>query len=280
MKNLTYLFYLLPILFYAQDDLLDGLEPDQSTTVTSTWKSLKVVNFETTKLVAKNEFQLIISHRFGSVENGFDDLFGLDQAVTRFQFVYGLTDWMHIEASRSSFNKTYQLASKFKLKQQETTGFPFSISAFTAVDINTGLDKEVLPKIEFENRLGYTAQVIIARKISKKLSAQISPTLFHENFVSYDPQDNTQYALGLGARYKLTNRWSINADYGYHLNRADGSPFVNPLSVGFDLETGGHVFQLHFTNSQPMLTNGFLSQGTGDWTDGRFFFGFNLVRVF
>ncbi|MEP6109168.1 DUF5777 family beta-barrel protein, partial [Nonlabens ulvanivorans] len=192
----------------------------------------------------------------------------------------GLTDWMHIEASRSSFNKTYQLASKFKLKEQETTGFPFSISAFTAVDINTGLDKEVLPKIEFENRLGYTAQVIIARKISKKLSAQISPTLFHENFVSYDPQDNTQYALGLGARYKLTNRWSINADYGYHLNRADGSPFVNPLSIGFDLETGGHVFQLHFTNSQPMLTNGFLSQGTGDWTDGRFFFGFNLVRVF
>ncbi|MEP6108582.1 DUF5777 family beta-barrel protein, partial [Nonlabens ulvanivorans] len=90
MKNLTYLFYLLPILLYAQDDLLDGLEPDQSTTVTSTWKSLKVVNFETTKLVAKNEFQLIISHRFGSVENGFDDLFGLDQAVTRFQFVYGL----------------------------------------------------------------------------------------------------------------------------------------------------------------------------------------------
>ncbi len=280
MKKLTYLLLLAPALLFAQDDLLEGLEPEDDTTVTSTWKSLKVVNFETTKLVAKNEFQLIISHRFGSVENAFEDLFGLDQAVTRFQFIYGLTDWMHIEASRSSLSKTYQLASKLRLAQQETTGFPFSISAFTAIDINQGLDKDIFPKLEFENRLGYTAQLIIARKISKKLSAQISPTLFHENFVSYDPQNNTQYALGIGARYKLTNRWSINTDYGYHLNRASGSPFVNPLSVGFNLETGGHVFQLHFTNAQPMLTNGFLGQGTGDWGDGRFFFGFNLVRVF
>ncbi len=282
MKNLTYL--LLPLLFssfsYAQDDLLDGLEPEVDNVVTSTWKSLKVVNFETTKLVAPGEFQLIISHRFGSVENGFDDLFGLDQANTRFQFVYGLTDWMHIEASRSSLNKVYQLAGKFKLASQKVNGFPLTISAFTATDVNTGLDKEIFPKLEFENRLGYTAQLIVARKFSKKLSAQISPTLFHENFVQFDPQDNTQYALGIGARYKLTNRWSFNADYGAHLNRADDSPFVNPLSIGFDLETGGHVFQLHFTNAQPMLTNGFLSQGTGDWLDGRFFFGFNLVRVF
>lgn len=280
MKKLTYLLLLFTAIINAQDDLLEGLEPETDDTVTSTWKSLKVVNFETTKLVAPGEFQLIIAHRFGSVENGFDDLFGLDQAVTRFQFVYGLTDWMHIEASRSSFSKTYQLAGKFRLAQQKNNGFPFSISAFTATDVNTGLEKDIFPKLEFENRLGYTAQLIIARKVSKRLSAQISPTLFHENFVSFDPQDNTQYALGIGARYKLTNRWSINADYGAHLNRADDSPFVNPLSIGFDLETGGHVFQLHFTNAQPMLVNGFLSQGTGDWLDGRFFFGFNLVRVF
>lgn len=280
MKKRICVFAFLPLFTLAQDDLLEGLEPEIEKTVESTWKSLKVVNFETTKLVAKNEFQLIIAHRFGSVENGIDDLFGMDNAVSRFQFVYGLTDWMHIEASRSSFSKTYQLASKFKLKDQATTGFPFSVAAFTALDINTGLEKEILPRLQFENRLGYTAQLVIARKISRRLSAQMSPTFFHQNYVDFDAQDNSQYALGMGARYKLTNRWSLNADYGYHLNRADGSPFVNPLSVGFDLETGGHVFQLHFTNAQPMLTNGFLSQGTGDWGEGRFFFGFNLVRVF
>ncbi|WP_339685799.1 DUF5777 family beta-barrel protein [uncultured Nonlabens sp.] len=281
MKHLSTLFvFLTALIAVGQEDLLEGLEPEIDQEVVATWKSLKVVNFETTKLVAPKEFQLIISHRFGSVENGIDDLFGMDNAVTRFQFAYGLTEWMHVEASRTGFNKTYQLATKFKLKKQIEEGFPFSIALFTAMDANTELDKSIFPKLEFIDRLGYTAQFIVARKISKRLSAQLSPTLFHQNFVTFDPQDNTQYAMGLGARYKLTNRWSLNADYGYHLNRADGSPFVNPLSIGVDLETGGHVFQMHFTNAQPMLTNGFLSQATGDWTKGRFYFGFNLVRVF
>lgn len=281
MKHLSTLFVFLSALIAgAQEDLLEGLDPEKDQEVIATWKSLKVVNFETTKLVAPKEFQLIISHRFGSVENGIDDLFGMDNAVTRFQFAYGLTEWMHVEASRTGFNKTYQLATKFKLKKQQEEGVPFSMALFTAIDANTELDKSIYPKLEFIDRLGYTAQFIIARKISKRLSAQLSPTLFHQNFVAFDPQDNTQYAMGLGARYKLTNRWSLNADYGYHLNRADGSPFVNPLSIGVDLETGGHVFQMHFTNAQPMLTNGFLSQATGDWTEGRFYFGFNLVRVF
>jgi opacity protein-like surface antigen len=281
MKHLsTLVLFLTALIAGAQEDLLEGLDPEIDQEVIATWKSLKVVNFETTKLVAPKEFQLIISHRFGSVENGIDDLFGMDNAVTRFQFAYGLTEWMHVEASRTGFNKTYQLATKFKLKKQIEEGFPFSIALFTAMDANTELDKSIYPKLEFIDRLGYTAQFIVARKISKRLSAQLSPTLFHQNFVTFDPQDNTQYAMGLGARYKLTNRWSLNADYGYHLNRADGSPFVNPLSIGVDLETGGHVFQMHFTNAQPMLTNGFLSQATGDWTEGRFYFGFNLVRVF
>jgi hypothetical protein len=282
MKYLSALFICLFTIFstLAQEDLLEGYGQEEDKTVIATWKSLKVVNFETTKLVALKEFQMVISHRFGSVENGIDDLFGMDNAVTRFQFVYGLTEWMHIEASRTSFNKTYQLATKFKLKRQVREGFPFSIALFTALDTNTELDRVIYPKLEFVDRLGYTAQFIIARKISKRFSAQLSPTLFHQNFVPFDPQDNTQFAIGLGARYKLTNRWSINADYGAHLNRANESPFVNPLSVGVDLETGGHVFQMHFTNAQPMLTNGFLSQGTGDWLEGRFYFGFNLVRVF
>lgn len=281
LKKIIYpLFLCYSILSSGQDDLLEGLDIEEDKSVVSTWKSLKVVNFETTKLVAPKEFQFIVSHRFGSVENGIDDLFGLDNAVTRFQFVYGLTEWMHIEASRTSYNKTYQLATKLKLKDQIKQGFPFSISLFSAVDTNTELDKVIYPKLQFIDRLGYTTQLIIARKVSKRLSAQISPTLFQQNFVPLDNQDNLQYAVGLGARYKLTNRWSLNADYGYHLNRADGSPFVNPLSIGVDIETGGHVFQMHFTNAQPMLTNGFLSEGTGDWLDGRFFFGFNLVRVF
>ena len=106
------------------------------------------------------------------------------------------------------------------------------------------------------------------------------PTYFYEGYVDYAPQDNSQFALGLGARYKLGDRWGLNLDYGWHLNRADGSPFVNPLSIGVDIETGGHVFQLHFTNAQPTFESGFLGNAVGDWSEGNIYFGFNLSRVF
>ena len=128
--------------------------------------------------------------------------------------------------------------------------------------------------------MGYTVQAIIARKFNKNLSLEFIPTFFYQNLV-FDPnQDNSQYALGFGGRYKLNKRWSLNADYGLHLNRSSSSPFRNPLSIGVDIETGGHVFQMHFTNSQAMNANGFLGEATGNWGDGDIYFGFNLSRVF
>jgi hypothetical protein len=146
--------------------------------------------------------------------------------------------------------------------------------------INTALEKDNLPKLEFKHRLGYTAQILISRKVSTNLSLELAPTFFHDNYVAINDQDNSQYALGLGGRYKLGKRWSLNMDYGWHLNRASDSPFKNPFSIGVDLETGGHVFQMHFTNAQAMNTNGFLGQATGDWGDGDIYFGFNLTRIF
>ena len=153
------------------------------------------------------------------------------------------------------------------------------------------LKEEDFPKLQFENRLSYVAQVLISRKFSEKLSLEIAPSVFHENtlrdllddnnaLILPNPQDNTQFAIGLGGRYKLTNRWSVNVDYAAHLNRASQSNYKNPLSIGVDLETGGHVFQMHFTNAQAMHETGYLGQTVGDWSDGKIAFGFNLVRVF
>lgn len=164
--------------------------------------------------------------------------------------------------------------------RQKENGFPFTIVAFNSILVNTALEKENLPKLEFRDRLGYTVQLLLSKKVSSKLSLEVAPTFFHDNFVAYNEQHNSQYAIGLGGRQKLGKRWSINLDYGWHLNRADGSPFRNPLSIGFDLETGGHVFQMHFSNAQAMNTNGFIGQATGDWSDGNIYFGFNLSRVF
>jgi len=282
MKYLNLLILLFPLITFSQDDLLDEIDTDplDENYVTAAFKGLKVVNFESTKLVAKKELTFVVAHRFGSVKNGFDTFLGLDDAVTRLNFIYGINDNINISLSRSSFQKIYEGAIKYKFLKQKNNGFPFTVVGYNSILINTALDKANLPKLEFKNRMGYTTQLLIAKKINKNLSLELAPTFFHDNFVIDNNQDNSQYALGIGGRQKLTKRWSLNADYGWHLNRSDTSPFKNPLSIGFDLETGGHVFQLHFTNAQAMNTNGFLGQATGDWADGDFYFGFNLSRVF
>ncbi|MFT4612380.1 MAG: hypothetical protein ACI9OT_001764 [Gammaproteobacteria bacterium] len=276
------LIFLCPILIIAQDDLLDEIDTEiiDNQFSIAAFKGLKIVNFESTKLVAKQELTLIVSHRFGSIENGLDSFFGLDDAVTRLNFVYGISDGFNIGLSRSSFQKIYQTSFKYRLFRQQDNGFPFTIVGFNSILINTALEKDNLPKIEFKDRLGYTTQLLISRKVNTNFSYELAPTYFHDNYVQQNNQDNSQFALGLGARHKLTKRLSINADYGWHLNRAKNSPFKNPLSIGIDLETGGHVFQMHFSNAQAMNTNGFLGQATGDWSDGNIYFGFNLSRVF
>ncbi|WP_295982487.1 DUF5777 family beta-barrel protein [uncultured Algibacter sp.] len=282
MKYLLLFLFCYPVLTYSQNDLLEDIDSESRDTsyVIAAFKGLKVVNFESTKLVYKNEFTLVVSHRFGSIENGFDTFFGLDNAVTRLNFIYGITDAFNIGVSRSSFLKVYDVTVKYRLKRQEKNGFPFTIVGFNALLINTALDKQNLPFLEFKHRLGYTAQFLISRKINTDFSLELAPTFFHDNYVAIDEQKNSQYALGFGGRYKLGKRWSINADYGWHLNRANNSPYKNPLSIGFDLETGGHVFQMHFSNAQAMNANGFLGQAEGNWSDGNIYFGFNLSRTF
>ena len=295
MKKITFLLFLFPILLFSQDDLLDELESEAviDNTVTAAFKGLKVVNFESTKLASKKALYFVVSHRFGSVKNGFDDFFGLDNAVTQLKFIYGVNDWLNIGVARSSLLKKYGMHAKYRVLRQEDGGFPFNIVGYNLVTINTALDKDLLPKLEFSDRLTYTSQILISRKVSEKLSLLVAPTFIHENLatrstqtnavnevVSIFDEENNQFAVGLGGRYKLTTRWSINADYGIHLNRNNNSSFRNPLSIGVDLETGGHVFQMHFTNAQAMFEEGYIIQGQGDWGDGDFFFGFNLSRVF
>lgn len=279
---------------FAQDELLDELEENitSNRAVTAAFKGLKVVNLESTKLAGHKDLYFVVAHRFGTVKNGIDDFFGLDQAVTQLKLIYGLTPWLNLGVARSSLQKTYGLHIKYSLFKQQTVGNPFNVVGYNLLTINTGLDKDLFNNLNFKDRLTYTSQLLVSSKISEKLSLLLAPTFIHENLAtrsvinnadgttSIFDEDNNQFALGFGGRYKLTKRWSINLDYGWHLNRNSNSNFKNPFSVGFDLETGGHVFQLHFTNAQAMFEDGFLVRGAGDWSDGDFFFGFNLSRVF
>ena len=244
------------------------------------FKGLKVINFESTKLVAKKGFNFIVSHRFGTVKNGFENLFGLDEAVTHLNFVYGISDNFNVSASRSSNQKIYEVGTKFGLLKQQEGKMPFTVVGYASVLANTALNTDNLAKLRFEHRLSYVGQLLISRKLTKELSLLVAPTFFHDNYVIDDLQENSQYAVAFGSRYKLGKRWSVNMEYGMHLNRSATSLYNNPFSIGVDLETGGHIFQLHFTNSQSMNTNGVFGTSTGDWGEGDVYFGFNLARSF
>ncbi len=266
---------------FSQDDLLASLKTKNTkNTVSSTFKSFKLINFETTKLVPKKHLDFVVAHRFGSIENGFDDLFGLDLASTRIQFLYGITDNFNVSFSRSGFETTYDFATKYRIITQQTNGFPFTVNGYHLLAINTLLDKDDFPGLSFDNRLGYTSQLIIAHKFSQKASFQISPTLLYEGLTATEDEDNLQYAIGFGGRLLFTKRLAFIADYGLHLNRASSSPFNNPLAIGLEIETGGHVFQLTFSNAQGLFENAFINRAEGDWEDLNIFFGFNLNRTF
>ncbi|WP_269226790.1 DUF5777 family beta-barrel protein [Flavobacterium eburneipallidum] len=279
MKKLLLLLLLFPLASFSQDDLLAGIDTVASKEkVTSAFKALKIVNLESTKLAAKGDLYFIVAHRFGSIKDGFEGFYGLDNANTQIKFVYGWTDWLTVSAARSEL--AYDFSTKYTLMHQLKDGFPVTIVGFSSLAINNTLKESLYPQLKFDDRFTYVQQLLISRKFSEKLSLEVAPTIFHENFVDNAQQDNTQYAVGIGGRYKFAKRWSLNIDYAAHVNRASNSMYKNPLSIGFDLETGGHVFQMHFTSSQGIHEAGYLAQTTGDWTKGDVFFGFNLLRVF
>lgn len=279
MKNFILLLFLFPLLTFSQTDLLSGVEtPSAKEKVTSAFKALKIVNLESTKLAAKGDLYFVVAHRFGSIKDGFEGFYGLDNANTQIKFIYGLTNGLNVSAARSEF--AYDFATKYMLFPQIKDGFPVTIAGFNSLSINNTLKESLYPKLQFKDRLTYVAQLLISRKFTEKLSLEIVPSFFHQNFVEDVDQSNTQYAIGFGGRYKFAKRWSLNMDYAAHLNRAPNSLYKNPLSIGFDLETGGHVFQMHFTSSQAIDEAGYLGRTTGDWTKGDIFFGFNLARVF
>ncbi len=279
MKKLQLLILLIPFMSFSQDDLLssiDSVATDQK--VESAFKGLKIVNIESTKLAAKGDLYFIVAHRFGSIQDGFEGFFGLDNANTQIKFVYGLNKWLTISAARSEL--AYDFSGKYLLKSQITDGFPVAIAGFSSVAFNNVLKESTYPKMEFKDRMVYVNQLLVSRKFSNKLSLELAPTYMHENFVIDDNQDNSQFLIGMGGRYKFAKRWSLNIDYATHLNRSSTSLYHDPLSIGVDLETGGHVFQMHFSNSQGIHEAGFLGNTSGVWEKGDIFFGFNLLRVF
>ena len=283
-KSITVLFALLHFgVIFAQDDLLKELEadkPKKKDIELSAFKGMQICTMQSTKMAAKGEFYFLISHRFGDLTNGLDNFFGLDNALTKIGGLYGVTNGLTLGFSRQTYHKIYELTAKYKFINQEVDGFPFTIVGFNTLDINSELKTALYPDLKFNNRLAFTTQLPISRKFSESFSLQINPIYVHKNLYDIATEKKDQVLLGIGGRYKLTKRLSLNAEYARLLGKVSDKIYNDPLTVGLDIETGGHVFQLVFSNSQPMNDVSYFTNGTGNWASKGIYFGFNVYRVF
>lgn len=268
----------------AQDllSLVDKNEPKKKEHVSHAFKSSRVLNGHSMEMIGKGELDVRILHRFGEINSGPNNLFGLDQANMRLGFDYGLLKSLTVGIGRSNVGKELDGFIKFRPVWQSTGpgSFPVSIVLVTGITAQTQPWTDTAHKNYVSNRLAFYNELIIGRKFSERFSLQLSPVFVHRNLVALASEENDVYALGIGARLKLSKRVALVADYHYIAKGLDKNVYKDPFSLGFDIETGGHVFQLLFTNATGMNEKSFITNTTSNWGKGSIRFGFNLSRIF
>lgn len=286
MKKLILIFItLIPLFSFSQniDDLLNEATKVGKTYETAAFKATRVINGHSVEQMSPNHMDLRIEHRFGELNGGLYNLYGLDQASMHFSLEYGFNDWLMAGVGRSNVNKTYDGFVKMKLLRQTTdNSMPIFLSFMGSSEIFTSHWADPTRDNKFSSRLTYVSQLLIARKFNKNLTLQLSPTLVHKNLTPTELDSNDLLALGFSGRMKVSNHIALAAEYFYDFrsNRSTIN-YHNAASVGINIETGGHVFQLMFTNCLSMTEGGFIwGDSNGDITKGGIHFGFNISRVF
>jgi Membrane bound beta barrel domain (DUF5777) len=278
-------FLLIPFLFFVllsstvAQDLLSQLQASgeqEKEYIYQTFKGTRVVNGHSVETKGKGELEFIIGHRFGRINSGAFNFFGWDAAYIRFGLEYGLTDRLGVGVGRSSYNKIYDSYLKYMLiRQSKGGGSPVTITVMGSTGIQS-IDQTLAVK----SQLYYSTQAHIARKFSPKFSLQLSPSFVHANRVDRRVENNNQMAVGLAGRYKLNGSIAINGEYYHRVSAPDSSYYKNSLAFGIDIETGGHVFQLIFSNTQGMVDRTYIGQTQGAFFKGDIHFGFNVTRTF
>jgi hypothetical protein len=260
----------------------------------ATFKTTRIILGQSIESPAKGTLQFEIEHTFGAINSGAYNMWGLDVSTIRLGFEYGITDWLSIGIGRSSWEKTFDGSVKAKILRQSTgaKNMPISMSFYGAAFLRSmNWPSDTTRTYYFSSRMSYVAQLLIARKFSNSLSLQLTPTYIHKNLVKYRTDRNDLLSIGIGGRFKVSQRTSVNAEYFYQIpgfintytKPGTGSQtykYNNCLSLGVDIETGGHVFQIRLSNAQPMFERAFITETDNKWTDGGIFLGFTINRVF
>lgn len=284
MTSKIFLFlFAMPLAIYAQDDLMDLLDAEDETSssqlVFGTFKGTRIINGHSVETRGAGELDFLISHRFGPLDSGPERFWGLDGANIRLGLSYGITDKLTVGIGRSSFNQVYDILGKYRVVEQSDR-IPVSTTLFVSGARRTDefFRDDVGPDFQSSNRNGYVIQALIARKLNSDLSLQFSPTYVLRDYSEYPDEAESLFVLGFAGRYLITRRLSINGEY---FARVEGSADAeDAFAIGVDIETGGHIFQLHLTNAQQIVERGFLLETEGNFFKGDIHFGFNISRVF
>lgn len=244
--------------------------------------SSRVVNSHTTVSPDPKTLDFRINHRFGEISNGPYEFFGLDQAMMRIGFDYGITKFLSVGVGRSTFEKTFDGFVKFRfMEQQQGKGNnPVTISGVSGMSLNSLKWADPNRTNFFTSRLSYSHQLLISRKFSDKFSLQLMPTLVHRNLIDSLKYKNDVNALGVAIRQKIIPQVTLNVEYFYVLPNQISETYTHPLSVGIDISTGWHTFQLHVTNATGTFEKAVISQTSNRWDKGQLHFGFNISREF
>jgi len=284
MRLIAFCFFLIPGICLSQEDLLKELQQSkvkEKEYVSSTFKGSRLINGQTIETRYKGELEFIFAHRFGPMNGGLYELYGLDQAYVRIGLEYGLSDRLGVGIGRNSVDKTVDGFLRFKALRQSKAGMPISLTAFGIMAVKTSpKDENAGYDITFQDRKSYTAQLLIARKFTPALSLQLMPSCVHKNTVDQSIEDNDQIALGVGGRIKVSRSVALTTEYYYRFNVHDNNPYYNSIGFGVDIETGGHVFQIVITNSRGLTERAFITETTGEFFDGDIHLGFNVTRIF
>lgn len=299
---IVFLFFCTTLVAQDDTDLMKQLEKDSNKTnyTTATFKSTRLITGHTIETLGKGILDVRILHRFAPINRGFYDFFGLDYASMRLGFDYGITNNIMVGIGRSTWQKTYDALFKIKILKQSTgaVNMPVTLTFVSTFATRSDLArKDTLNNrilINFADRTSFSEQLIVSRKFSNNFSLQFMPIfIFNHNKIdsintytknkdniAYGQKRKNTFALGFGGRLKVSKRVAINLEYYYQMPDAKPGIRFNSLSLGVDIETGGHIFQMHFTNANGMTEKSFITDTDDKWRDGYIRFGFNISRVF
>lgn len=244
--------------------------------VSEVFWSPTLITQETTAQLEGGNLNSTIMHSFGiATRRPVQNFFGFDNVQNvRLGLDYGLTDCWSVGIGRSSLNNVVDLRTKAALlRQNQTNSKPINISLKGSMGMITQENRRPI-----SDDLSAFASALVSRKLSDRISLQVQPMYGYRSSVSAgDPND--YFAVGLGSEVHLSRRFGVVAEYYPVLSeRSDGTN--NAFSLGLNIETGGHVFQLFFTSTQWHLEEYVISTNSEQFWAGDFRFGFNVNRLF